>query len=79
MGVWVCGCVGVWVCGWCLVCGVCVRVSECVRVCVSACVCVCVCVCLCVCVSRNMNFALINVAKQRGINIQRQSSAKSSS
>ena len=43
------------------------------------CVGVCVCVCVCVCVSRNMNFVLINVAKQRGINIQRQSSAKSSS
>ena len=38
-----------------------------------------VCVCVFVCLSRNINFALINVAKQRGINIQRQSSAKSSS
>ena len=34
---------------------------------------------VCVCVSRNMNYVLINVAKQRGINIQRQSSARSSS
>ena len=49
------------------------------RECVCVCVCVCLSVSVCVCVSRNMNFALINVAKQRGINIQRQSSAKSSS
>ena len=48
-------------------------------VCLCVCVCVCLCVCVCVCVGRNMNFVLINVAKQRGINIQRQSSAKSSS
>ena len=57
---------------------VCVFVCVCVCLCVFVCVCVCLCVFVCVCVSRNMNFFLINVAKQRGINIC-QSSAKSSS